>query len=43
MSDNSNGFFKKTAGSRSGNFSDLDPAHKEIVSFEHFSVPRQVK
>jgi hypothetical protein len=36
MSDNSNGFFKKTAGGRSGNFSDLDSAHKEIVSFEHF-------
>jgi hypothetical protein len=36
MSDNSNGFFKKTAGGRSGNFSDLDSAYKEIVSIEHF-------
>ncbi len=37
MSDNSNGFVKKTAGGKSGNFSDLDSTHKEIVnSFEHF-------
>jgi hypothetical protein len=36
MSDNSNGFFKKTAGGKRGNFSDLDSAYKEIEHFFQF-------